>query len=166
VLGALCAVNALGAKARDDVRQDAIRQAQVWMPVDVATMDLLTGPADESGAFPFRAIVDCRYVPKKMNGSTPKFTCRVGEDDDLKVKYGGTNGEVYGEVLSTRLLWALGFGADRMYPVSLRRSVPDHQRPGRDLRARQPVQPGAAGQRRPEGMAGDACVERRDGLCR
>jgi hypothetical protein len=27
------------------------------------------------------------------------------------------NGEVYAEVAATRLLWALGFGADRMYPV-------------------------------------------------
>jgi hypothetical protein len=31
------------------------------------------------------------------------------------VKYGGANAEVYGEVLATRLLWALGFGADHMY---------------------------------------------------
>src|SRR5438128_712187 len=42
-----------------------------------------------------------------------------GEDkrDEVKVKYGRDNGEVYGEVAATRLLWALGFGADRMYPV-------------------------------------------------
>jgi hypothetical protein len=37
--------------------------------------------------------------------------------DEVKVKYGQANGEVYGEVAATRLLWALGFGADRMYPV-------------------------------------------------
>ena len=33
------------------------------------------------------------------------------------MKYGRTNGEVYAEVAATRLLWALGFGADPMYPV-------------------------------------------------
>ena len=33
------------------------------------------------------------------------------------MKFGRDNGEVYGEVAGTRLLWALGFGADRMYPV-------------------------------------------------
>ena len=33
------------------------------------------------------------------------------------MKFGGANGEVYAEVAATRLLWALGFGADRMYPV-------------------------------------------------
>jgi hypothetical protein len=35
------------------------------------------------------------------------------------VKFGRTNGEVFGEVLATRLLWALGFAADRMYPVNV-----------------------------------------------
>ena len=34
------------------------------------------------------------------------------------MKFGHNNGEVYAEVATTRLLWALGFGADRMYPVA------------------------------------------------
>lgn len=34
-------------------------------------------------------------------------------------EFGRTNGEVFGEVLATRLLWALGFPADRMYPVKV-----------------------------------------------
>jgi hypothetical protein len=37
--------------------------------------------------------------------------------DELKVKFGRNNGEVFAEVASSRLLWALGFVADRMYPV-------------------------------------------------
>jgi len=37
----------------------------------------------------------------------------------VKVKYGRKNGEVYAEVAATRLFWALGFGADRMYPVQV-----------------------------------------------
>jgi hypothetical protein len=42
----------------------------------------------------------------------------AGSDhDQIKVKYGRDNAEVYGEMLGTRLLWALGFGADRMYAV-------------------------------------------------
>ena len=36
---------------------------------------------------------------------------------ELKVRYGRDNGEVYAQVAATRLLWALGFGANRMYPV-------------------------------------------------
>jgi hypothetical protein len=38
----------------------------------------------------------------------------------MKVKYGPGNGEVFGDVLATRLFWALGFAADRMYPVRVR----------------------------------------------
>ena len=37
-------------------------------------------------------------------------------NDKVKVKYGKTNGEVYAEVAATRLLWALGFGADAHVP--------------------------------------------------
>jgi hypothetical protein len=57
-------------------------------------------------------------LDKKLGGNSPKFACRAG-DDELKVKFGGTNGEVYAEVAASRLLWALGFGADRMYPVKV-----------------------------------------------
>jgi hypothetical protein len=39
------------------------------------------------------------------------------EKDALKVRYGNDNGEIYAGVASTRLLWALGFGADGLYPV-------------------------------------------------
>src|SRR5262249_3092292 len=41
----------------------------------------------------------------------------VREGDVVKVRYGPHNGEVQGSVLATRLLWALGFAADRVYPV-------------------------------------------------
>jgi len=79
-------------------------------------MDLKTGPKGP-GAFAPAATVTCDWVEKKLNGRSPKFTCKLGPNDEVKVKYGKENGEVYGEVAATRLLWALGFGADRMYPV-------------------------------------------------
>ena len=81
-------------------------------------MDLKAGP-QRDGAFGFHETVYCDYVDKKLPGHSAKFECAIGEHDRVKVKYGGTNGEVYGEVLATRLLWALGFGADRMYPVNV-----------------------------------------------
>jgi len=84
----------------------------------VSALNLKTGPQGP-GAFPFGASVRCTYADKKLTGSTPKFACVIGTHDEVKVKFGGTNGEVYGEVLASRLLWALGFGADRMYPVSV-----------------------------------------------
>ena len=55
-----------------------------------------------------------------MSGKTPKFTCRLRNGDEVKVKYGRDNGEVYAEVAASRLLWALGFAADAVYPVRVR----------------------------------------------
>ena len=94
----------------------AIRRAQVWTPTNVSAMDLKAGPQGP-GAFAPNDTVTCDYVEKRMDGRSPKFTCRLGPDDEVKIKYGKENGEVYAEVAATRLLWALGFDADRMYPV-------------------------------------------------
>ena len=66
------------------------------------------------------------------DGKSPKFHCLLmsynnstakwevlkdskGKTRKIKVKY--NNGEVYAEVIAARLLRALGFGADLMYPV-------------------------------------------------
>jgi hypothetical protein len=105
-----------GQKGKPDGRASAIARAQVWSPTNVAAMDIKTGPA-RPDAFPFRGTVTCDYLPKQLSGASPKFACRVGDEDELKVKFGGNNAEVYAEVAATRLLWALGFGADQMYPV-------------------------------------------------
>ena len=99
-----------------DFRQDAIRGAQIWKSTNVAAMDLRAGPQGP-GAFAPDEIVNCKYVDKKMSGRSPKFTCVKPPGDELKVKFGRDNGEVYAEVAASRLLWALGFVADRMYPV-------------------------------------------------
>jgi hypothetical protein len=95
-----------------------LARAQVWQSVDVRRADLVTGPRG-AGSFARHATVTCDYLDKKLGGLSPKFACRVPDGDELKVKYGGTNGEVYGELLATRLMWALGFGADAMYPVNV-----------------------------------------------
>jgi len=99
-------------------RSAVLVRAQVWQPTKVPSMDLKNGPQD-AGALPFRATVRCTYVDKKLGGNSPKFLCAIAENDVVKVKFDASNGEVYGEVLATRLLWALGFGADRMYPVDV-----------------------------------------------
>ena len=102
----------------DDIRllkADAIARAQVWMPTDIPAVDIRTGPYGRR-AFGFRETVTCDYVEKDLAGRSPKFAC-ASAGDELKVKFGSGNAEVYAEVAATRLLWALGFGADRMYPV-------------------------------------------------
>lgn len=88
----------------------------MWLPTDIPSMNLKTGPAGPD-TFEPGATVTCDYVDKKLSGASPKFGCRLPDGDELKVKYGGANGEVYGEVAASRVLWALGFGADRMYSV-------------------------------------------------
>ena len=57
---------------------------------------------------------------KQLSGHSPKFVCETSPGHEMHVKYGPRNAEVFGEVLATRLFWALGFAADRMYPVRVR----------------------------------------------
>jgi len=121
---AFCCTTALHGQKKDpykdvdnDVRLAALRHAQVWMPGDIASRNLKLGPRDESSFGP-EAVVTCDYVEEKQTG-TPKFNCAISPDDKIRVKYGEQNGEIYSEVAASRLLWALGFGADRMYPVKV-----------------------------------------------
>jgi hypothetical protein len=99
-------------------RRSALEHAQVWAKTDVPAMDLRAGPPGEGSLEPF-AQISCAYVERKMQGASPKFTCELAPGDEVKIKYGADNREVAGVVAATRLLWALGFGADRWYPVSV-----------------------------------------------
>jgi hypothetical protein len=120
-----------------DARIDAIRRAEVWIAGSdalVAGRDLRKGPENKLFTEHEQAM-ECRFMepdPKDPpGGRTPKFGCAFGAGDDskiLKVKYdpyfnqvgktpGKRNLEVYGEILSTRLMWALGFPADNIYTV-------------------------------------------------
>jgi len=90
--------------------------ANLWMPTDIPSMDVRRGPTGPD-AFAPEQVVNCVFVPRAFDGSSPKFACALDDGDEIKVKYGPDNGEVYAEVATSRLLWALGFGADRMYPV-------------------------------------------------
>jgi hypothetical protein len=52
-----------------------------------------------------------------VSGATPKFRCQLADGEIVKVKYGRSNAEIRAEVAATRLMSALGFGADAMYVV-------------------------------------------------
>ena len=109
-------------------RTDYLRRAAVWIGGDLAgwirherRLDLAAGPGGPD-AFPRDALVRCAYVPpadpQTWSGKTPKFLCRRdAHDAPFKVKWGAENGEIYADVAGTRLLWALGFPTDRVYPV-------------------------------------------------
>lgn len=103
----------------DPVREDALRRARVWRPPAVAIerANLRENPV---GPTTFRTTdtVTCRFEPRQSSGVTPKFQCTLPGGESVKVKYGRQNAEVQTEVASTRLLAALGFGADRMSVVA------------------------------------------------
>lgn len=105
-----------------------LEQAQIFTSRETSTLDLRRGPVDGL-TFDPATVVACEYHTPgiRLGGATPKFLCRVG-DTVYKVKYlpsaqygtTGRNGrsadrEIYGEMAATRLFWALGFGADRVF---------------------------------------------------
>ena len=114
----LSSANSPGKTVTTQQRLAILRRAQVWAPTDIRSMDLRAGPQGPD-AFAPDATITCDHVPASMSGRSPKFTCAINADDHIKVKYGRENGEVYAEVAATRLLWAIGFAADRMYPVQV-----------------------------------------------
>src|SRR5262245_17844018 len=95
-----CSV-ALSTNAHRPSPRALISRALVWTPTNVAAHDMLHGPVLPNGFSPGES-VRCDYVQQPMSGRSPKFACRVGADDVVKVKFGGTNGEVYAEVAATR----------------------------------------------------------------
>lgn len=99
-----------------EVREAALASAKVWqapaIPIGQAILssnpDVSVTPDDE---------VTCRFNPRKVGGTTPKFYCDLPSGETIKVKYGKGNPELHAEVAATRLLSALGFFADRMFVV-------------------------------------------------
>lgn len=96
------------------LRNDALARARVFVasPPSIDGLDLTRNPQDPNPFGP-ESEITCRYDPKATSGTTPKFDCILESGEVIKVKY-GLNPEIPGEVAATRLLRALGFGADHM----------------------------------------------------
>lgn len=103
-------------KVSAQTREASLAAARVWSPpaTPVAEADLSLNPA---GEFEADDVVSCRFNPKMVGGTTPKFNCDLPTGETIKIKYGQGNPELHAEVASTRLLTALGFPADRMFVV-------------------------------------------------
>jgi len=105
-------------KPTSEERLEYVARARVWEPTDVTAKNLFEGSA---GRLPIAVDdeVTCDFVPKQMTGWSEKFSCRLEDGTVVKVKYDGPSHykEAYGEVLGTRIFWALGFYADRMIPA-------------------------------------------------
>lgn len=87
-------------------RRDALARAQVWRPpvVPVGQAHLAAAPAAP-------ASLSCRFQVSDLGGTAQKFDCTLENGDLIRVKYGRTP-EIPSEVAASRLLHALGFGAD------------------------------------------------------
>jgi len=120
-------------------RDLAIKQASIFKAKDVGQVDILTGPKQKNDLFRFHFNdkVTCEFAEpgSKMGGNTPKFLCKVTKvestdgkvqtltpamnEEPVKVKFGADNREVYAEIISSRLLWALGFYTDAWFPIQV-----------------------------------------------
>lgn len=115
-------------------RLEFLRGATVWLHPDLEswerwleTIDVLSGPKGAENLFADGEVACDFKAPDPddpPHGNTPKFQCAIGQDE-FKVKYGRVrdggrssgheNREIFAEIAASRLLWALGFGADRVY---------------------------------------------------
>lgn len=90
-----------------DERLDALARAAVWQqPPPIARASLAPNPKQPK-------MLTCTFEISQVNGTAPKFDCRLPDGDKIRVKY-GRSPEVPSEVATTRLLHTLGFGADDM----------------------------------------------------
>ena len=118
-------------------RLAAIQAALIFAPKPVADADILKGPEQDPKQFQFhpgdKVLCDFDKPGSQMGGKTPKFSCKITkvesadgkvqtltqqmDEEPVKVKFGAGDNEIYAEVASTRLMWALGFYADSWFPV-------------------------------------------------
>jgi hypothetical protein len=98
-----------------ELRKEALAHARLWTKPErpIEKTDLAHNPPA-----PFlarsRDEAICKFIPRKISGSTPKFFCVFDGGQVLKVKY-GHDAEIHAEVAASRLLHALGAGANHMY---------------------------------------------------
>jgi hypothetical protein len=93
-------------------RNEALTRAHVFRhsAFDASAIDFADDPNE---GVVDASLTTCRYQPDEISGTTPKFDCELPNGERIKVKYGWTN-EIPSEIISTRLLHGLGFGADRV----------------------------------------------------
>jgi hypothetical protein len=103
-------------RAAGQARDRALASARVWRKpaTPIGQVDFAGNPPN--GWRPDED-VSCRFVAEPVSGTTPKFDCKLPNGEVVKVKYGKANAEIYSEVAASRLLTALGFGADQMFVV-------------------------------------------------
>lgn len=118
-------------------RLQAMHAAALFVPRAVSEANIMEGPDQDKKQFQLhfndKVICDFATPGSKMGGNTPKFECKITsvesvngqvqtltpdmDEQPVKVKFGADDNEVYAEIVSTRLMWALGYYADAWFPV-------------------------------------------------
>jgi hypothetical protein len=132
-------------------RLQAMHAAALFAPTTVAAADIMAGPAQDKKQFQLhfndKVICDFAGPGSTMGGNTPKFACKITrvesangqvqtlsadmEEEPVKVKFGAGDNEVFAEIVSTRLMWALGYYADAWFPVRVEcHNCPDNPMSG------------------------------------
>lgn len=95
-------------------RKALISRARIFVknPPVIQSLDLSRAPGDPQ-PIDVSSLLTCRFIDKPATATTAKFHCALPNGDEIKVKYGWTL-EKSGEVAASRLLAALGFGADHV----------------------------------------------------
>jgi hypothetical protein len=109
---------AINPDRRSALRDLTLASARVWHApaVPIPEANLRHNPPGP-GRIDETEEVECRFALMSVGGTTPKFYCELPNGERLKIKYGSGNPELHAEVAASRLLVALGFGADRMFIV-------------------------------------------------
>jgi hypothetical protein len=92
-------------------RAEALSRAHVWRAPSTPISSAYLG---QDASTPRH--IDCSFKLKPPSGTTPKFDCVTGDGEEIRVKY-GIGAELHAEAAATRLLRALGFGADTVVLV-------------------------------------------------
>jgi hypothetical protein len=94
------------AQANDSAKA---KDAALWKsPGDVKALNLLYGP----GGKKHRPLPPVKFLKEDMHGTSPKFDVRDQDGKKWKAKLGP---EARPETVASRLLWAMGYGANENY---------------------------------------------------
>ena len=92
-------------------RAETMSRAHVWRTPATAIDRAYLGNEHDA---PER--LDCWFKLTELGGTTPKFDCALQTSEEIRIKY-GYGAEIPAEVAATRLMRALGFGADTVTMV-------------------------------------------------
>jgi hypothetical protein len=113
-------------------REQYLAHANIWRASpDLSPADVLQGPADSLPYTPPQSASEeglpCTFAQRgaELGGASPKFLCRTADGRLLRVKYWDResqsgNREVFGVMVASRLMWALGFNAVPTMSVDVR----------------------------------------------